>query len=165
MDNELRYFLEQGPTTTKELARLTGKSDSGIRKTLQKHTATVMCKKNDAGANVFWLEPNKADKSAVEAPLASPEAKVGATPSESPDVAPATSPGRRGRKPTAYGQKLFATGDENPRRAGTHGHKSMAVIIAKPGLTTEQFVTAGGRLVDLRWDLNLGNVRTEGGAA
>jgi hypothetical protein len=69
---------------------------------------------------------------------------------------------RRGRAPSLAGRKLFPSAklaDEdgnivNPRREGTHGHKSMAVIIDNPGITVEDFVSKGGRLVDLRWDID-----------
>lgn len=39
----------------------------------------------------------------------------------------------------------------NPRREGTFGHESFAKI--KTGMTVEQFVSKGGRLRDLHWDL------------
>lgn len=41
--------------------------------------------------------------------------------------------------------------DDNPRRKGTLGHKSFAKIA--PKMTVEQFKQKGGRLKDLRWDL------------
>ena len=41
---------------------------------------------------------------------------------------------------------------DNPRREGSIGHKSFAVI--KDGMKFEAYVAAGGRSVDLQWDLD-----------
>lgn len=60
---------------------------------------------------------------------------------------------KRGRKSEYSGKKLTATVAENPRRAGSSGHKSMAIILGKPGIVFEDFLAAGGRAVDLRWDI------------
>lgn len=55
-----------------------------------------------------------------------------------------------------------AEGDEpviiNPRRDGTHGHKSLSIIIASgsEGIKYEDFITAGGRAKDLAWDVSHG---------
>lgn len=183
MDEELKYFLKEGPHTTKELARLTGKSDSGIRKTLAKHTDTLRCKKNEAGTNLFWIEPSNGDT--VEMPEdgqgARSQANPVQTPSsgpEGPEIGPKAK--TRGRPAKFSGMKLFPSesllstkanpeGDidpevslyANPRRVGSHGYNSMQVIINAPGITTEDFVKAGGRLNDLRWDIDKDNVRAE----
>jgi hypothetical protein len=45
---------------------------------------------------------------------------------------------------------------ENPRREGTHGHKSWSVI--KDGMSYADFIAAGGRAVDLRHDVNQGRL-------
>lgn len=47
--------------------------------------------------------------------------------------------------------KLLA---ENPRREGTAGHKSWSVI--KEGMTVAEFLAAGGRSADLKWDIAKG---------
>lgn len=46
----------------------------------------------------------------------------------------------------------------NPRKPGSFGHTSMNVIIANPGIEVGAFVKAGGRMTDLRWDIDHGNV-------
>jgi hypothetical protein len=58
------------------------------------------------------------------------------------------------------GKKLFPTDTVkkgNPRREKSHGHRSLEVIRTKPGITYEQFLRAGGRRVDLAWDVVHGN--------
>ena len=45
---------------------------------------------------------------------------------------------------------------ENPRRKGTHGHKSWNLL--KNGMTYEQYIEAGGRRGDLAWDAERKNV-------
>jgi len=68
--------------------------------------------------------------------------------------------GRKGRTSSFEGKTIkLADGIKgNPRRQNTHGYNSMAIIIGHPGLTYEQFITMGGRRVDLAWDLVHGNV-------
>ena len=56
------------------------------------------------------------------------------------------------------GKKLTASTQENPRREGTHGHKSMQLILDNPGITYEKFIELGGRANDLRWDMDHNNV-------
>ena len=53
MDANLKFFLEQAPTNVKELSRLTGKSQTWVRDALKKDT--ILCRKNEAGQNIFWL--------------------------------------------------------------------------------------------------------------
>jgi hypothetical protein len=64
-------------------------------------------------------------------------------------------------KPSRFsGKKLFPTDTakkDNPRREKSHGHRSLEVIRTKPGITYEQFLRAGGRRVDLAWDVVHGN--------
>ena len=64
----------------------------------------------------------------------------------------------RGRKSDLLGKTLNHVKESNDRREGSHGHKSLQIIIDNPGITTEAFVEAGGRLVDLKWDMDKGNV-------
>jgi hypothetical protein len=70
------------------------------------------------------------------------------------------SAGVRGRKTVFEGHIIKSTKAENPRRAGTNGHKSMAIILAfgDKGVSYADFIAAGGRRVDLAWDLDKGNV-------
>jgi hypothetical protein len=59
--------------------------------------------------------------------------------------------------------KLFivATVKDNPRRKGSHGAKSMDVILrSRKPMAVETFVEKGGRLRDLHWDINAGHVKT-----
>jgi hypothetical protein len=68
--------------------------------------------------------------------------------------------GTRPRLSTVYaGKKLTAVHDENPRRTGTAGHKSMEIIRKHPGMTVDEFLNRGGRSNDLRWDIEKGNVK------
>jgi hypothetical protein len=64
------------------------------------------------------------------------------------------SAGKKGRSSAFEGRTLKAKTHDNPRREGTHGHKSMAIIIAAgdKGISYEDFIAAGGRRVDLAWD-------------
>jgi len=50
--------------------------------------------------------------------------------------------------------------DKNPRREATHGFHSMGILInASPSnVTFEDYIKDGGRIADLQWDLNKGNV-------
>jgi hypothetical protein len=165
MDKELRYFLEQGPTTVKELARLTGKSTSTIYKNLKDVEGLV--ESDSPNGKRFHLVA----ASPVDGPLASTETSTPETPNDQTAVAPAPSTGVRGRKATAAGQRLFPDasllgGDEpqtyqNPRRKDSHGYRSLQIIIDNPGITTEEFIAKGGRLNDLRWDIAHGNVKVE----
>jgi hypothetical protein len=69
-------------------------------------------------------------------------------------------------KPSRFsGKKLFPTDaakKTNPRREKSHGHRSLEVIRTKPGITYEQFLRAGGRRVDLAWDIAQGNAEARG---
>lgn len=48
---------------------------------------------------------------------------------------------------------------ENPRQPKTHGWKSFNKITK--GMSVAEFVKAGGRMVDLRWDLAKGNLKIQ----
>lgn len=64
--------------------------------------------------------------------------------------------GKKGRSSAFEGKTIRAKVKENPRREGTHGHKSMAIILAAGdnGISYEDFIAAGGRRVDLAWDFS-----------
>lgn len=70
---------------------------------------------------------------------------------------------KRGRKSSNNGLKLYPKEGltENPRREGTHGHKSMQIILDNPGISYEEFIAQGGRAQDLRWDMLHGTVTTK----
>ena len=46
----------------------------------------------------------------------------------------------------------------NPRKPGSHGFRSMAIVMDNPGITTEKYLELGGRLNDLKWDVDHGFV-------
>jgi ATP-dependent exoDNAse (exonuclease V) beta subunit len=48
-------------------------------------------------------------------------------------------------------------GHLNPRREGTNGHASFALL--RPGITYEEYILAGGRSVDLAYDIEHGFVK------
>lgn len=62
----------------------------------------------------------------------------------------------RGRTSSLAGKTLVKLSAENPRREGTNGWKSWNLI--SEGMTYEQFIAAGGRRVDLAWDLKAGHL-------
>lgn len=57
------------------------------------------------------------------------------------------------------GCKLIAASSENPRKKGTHGWRSMQIIINQPEVVLEAYLAMGGRMNDLRWDLERGHVQ------
>jgi ribosomal protein L12E/L44/L45/RPP1/RPP2 len=50
------------------------------------------------------------------------------------------------------GKKLYKLVTDNPRRPGTHGHRSFSLI--KDGMSYEAYKSAGGRNNDLAWDID-----------
>lgn len=69
--------------------------------------------------------------------------------------------GIRGRKSDLAGKRLTPKVDATPRRQNTFGYRSMAIILNSPGLTTEEFVAAGGRMKDLIWDIKYRRVEVK----
>lgn len=62
-----------------------------------------------------------------------------------------------GRASSMAGKTLFAYSKENPRREGSHGWKSYNILAAKlDGVLYEDYIAAGGRGNDLRWDIDKG---------
>jgi hypothetical protein len=80
---------------------------------------------------------------------------------ETPKKSKAEGNGRRGRNSMFDGRR-FKVKDgvtTNPRREGTNGHASFTLLLDSPdGLKYEDYLAAGGRRVDLAWDLIHGNV-------
>lgn len=60
--------------------------------------------------------------------------------------------GGAGRTSAFSGKTITKLVDKNPRREGTHGFNSFALI--KNGMTYEQYVEKGGRRNDLQWDVD-----------
>ena len=59
------------------------------------------------------------------------------------------------RMPTELDGKYIKSGlrQRNPRRPGSHGHRSLQLIIDAKVLHINDFLYLGGRIKDLRWDL------------
>lgn len=55
-----------------------------------------------------------------------------------------------GRNGSLAGMVIYKKTDKNPRREGSIGFKSFALI--RNGMTYNQYIDAGGRNKDLRWD-------------
>jgi len=78
---------------------------------------------------------------------------------KTPATAPAapTEAKKRGRQPGTgefAGKVVFARKDVNPRRAGTAGFHSFEIIRGKKeGVSYADYISAGGRPNDLRWDI------------
>lgn len=51
------------------------------------------------------------------------------------------------------GKAIHLLVKDNPRKAGTHGHRSFEIVQKQPGITYEAYIAAGGRNNDLRWDI------------
>ena len=70
--------------------------------------------------------------------------------------------GKRGRSSVYDGATIKPAASlkgENPRRDGTHGHKSMAIVLKNPkGISYEDYLSKGGRRNDLVWDEGNENV-------
>jgi hypothetical protein len=81
------------------------------------------------------------------------------TPIEETNPAPEdTAVGQRGRKSSFAGKTLNANVVGNERRAGSHGFRSLQIVIDNPGISVEDFIAKGGRSNDLKWDVDKGNV-------
>jgi len=101
---------------------------------------------------------------------ASPDFNIAVQEAASAETAPADAPkatkaeGARRRVSDLTGYtlapaKFDADGAAiNPRKVGSFGHASMGIIVANPGITVDAFLKAGGRMTDLRWDIEHGNV-------
>ncbi len=86
IDKALVYLLERGATSAKELARLYEKSESRMREILKQHQPEIMCKKNEAGVNVFWLVPNAASPKPEQAPPPADKPVAKVTKAKNPDA-------------------------------------------------------------------------------
>lgn len=82
------------------------------------------------------------------------KAKIKAKLEEVPDRHEGNLPGPKSK---FSGGKIYRKVKENPRREGTHGHKSFEAILYD-GITFEEFRANKGRTKDLSWDLDRGVV-------
>ena len=65
-----------------------------------------------------------------------------------------------GRTSAFSGKTITRLVDKNPRREGTHGFKSFALI--KDGMTYDEYIKKGGRRNDLDWDIKHKYVKLNG---
>ncbi len=63
------------------------------------------------------------------------------------------------------GMTIHPKTKENPRREGTNGFKSFAIVLKNPGISYNDYIDKGGRNVDVRWDEAHGYVELRGGKA
>ena len=68
--------------------------------------------------------------------------------------------GARGRTSVYAGKTIRAKVTENPRKEGTHGHRSFQVILDHGPVSYEDFIRHGGRSNDLKVDEQRGRVET-----
>lgn len=90
-------------------------------------------------------------------PIAPEEEKPQPEAKPAPVAAPVAEKKGRGRKAGSgefAGKTVFALKDVNPRRIGTAGFKSFEIIRGqKDGVLYADYIAAGGRPNDLRWDI------------
>jgi hypothetical protein len=62
--------------------------------------------------------------------------------------------GKAGRASSLAGKTLVATKAENGRRPGSHGFRSLQIVIdaGAKGIVFEEYVKKGGRNIDAKWD-------------
>jgi hypothetical protein len=67
--------------------------------------------------------------------------------------------GRSGRTAGLAGKVLKAKVTDNPRRPGSHGFRSLQIIIdaGANGIPFEDYIKKGGRNVDAKWDIDHGS--------
>lgn len=65
--------------------------------------------------------------------------------------------GSTGRPSKFTGKKITKLVKENPRREGSAGFKSFALI--QNGMTYEKYIAAGGRRTDLDWSIKHKHVK------
>jgi len=165
MKQDLEHFLRECPRTAADLARLLGKSVSAVYKALKEHDEVRSGDNPNGAGQVFWL-PNPAQ--AHEDGPGTTESDVSTNPTGEPDIL-APEPlesvlegeAKRGRKSWFVGKSLRAMKSNNPRRKDSHGFRSMQIVIDQPGISYEDYLAAGGRLVDLRWDVLNGNIKAQ----
>lgn len=119
--------------------------------------------------NAAAAEAERKPKGRKKASEGSEVAGDASSPLPAHEAGAADGPGR-GRKSPNAGKRLFSTvqmdmaGEiANPRKAGSHGYKSMAILIAagSDGILYEEYISQGGRPQDLAWDIAHGNARVE----
>ena len=119
---------------------------------------------SDGDAQTFGsrAEAGVAAWAAVEATYGEAEAATGPGAGEKPKKVVRgakkdgeSKPGRKAGSGGFAGMKLKSAVKENPRREGSHGHGSFQVVLDNPGITYEDFIAKGGRVQNLRKDVEL----------
>lgn len=104
-------------------------------------------------------------KAAAPTKAAAKKAAVTKTAAKAPAKKAATKApgGGAGRTSKLAGKTIVASVKENPRRPGSHGFNSMNILIkaGAKGITTEEYLKAGGRMNDLNWDIEHGNAKAK----
>ena len=96
-------------------------------------------------------------KAKEEAKAAKEKAKAEAKEAKAAGKAPA-GPRAFGASPNKGKEIVVLTeGGKNPRREGTNGFNSFALLV--PGMIYEEYIKAGGRSVDLAYDIDHGFVK------
>lgn len=111
----------------------------------------IIFKDRDDCAQQVWFRASRTQSIYIRT---REEAEMGTQPKErkrKPKGATKVSLGNPGRPSELAGKKIHIKAKENPRRKGTAGYKSFELM--KEGLSVEDFVAAGGRMADLRWDI------------
>lgn len=142
------------PKAIARLQKVVGETfgDEGLTKLLLEcESAVEACKKVDELKRKGMVpEPKKEeqtmnDTNTIEAPKTEPKPEAK----------------KRGRTASNNGRTITAIVETNPRREGTHGHKSMEIVLkaGKNGIKYEDYIAAGGRPNDLAWDLDHKSVK------
>lgn len=100
--------------------------------------------------NPLWYV--RLTKAGLATSVPSPVTKTDSTgdsPAPKKKALPSDKPGPRSSK---VGKKIYKLVDGNPRREGTHGFTSFALI--KDGMPYDDYIKAGGRNNDLGWDID-----------
>lgn len=121
-------------------------SAMNITRTSKRETAEMIWLRSN-GTQTIYLQTFEQAKLKLEREMGGKKATKRTPKSKTAKKAPREA---RGRPSEMAGKKIYLKVEENPRRKGTAGHKSFALI--KNGMTVDDFVALGGRLVDLRWD-------------
>lgn len=139
--------------------------------------AARQAKKEEAEKAAAERKQAAADKKAAKDAEKAEKAAAKATAKAERDAAKAAAKaegGSKTRKSSLAGKLLKhsigkdADGNvKNPRRPGSYGHTSLQIIIdaGDAGITTEDYVKAGGRMNDLHWDIDHGSAVAEDIAA
>lgn len=173
--NERKTKMDTNDDTTGEVD--TSKIADDTSKKMAESVAAERSKREAADA-ARKEKKEAAEKAAAERKQAAAEKKA-AKEAEKADKAAAKAAakaegGSKTRKSSLTGKLLKhslpkdAEGNvKNPRRPGSYGHTSLQIIIdaGDAGITTEDYVKAGGRMNDLHWDIDHGNAVAEDVAA